>query len=102
MDRSIPTLIFIAIVILMVLVGRFMYWRRMRGSIDWPETEATIQSGDTELVRYGMINERLPFFDFSYMISGEVCSGRFGLRVTEDRTDTLTRDLIGTKITIGY
>lgn len=102
MDRNLPRLIIVLIAILVGLIGRFIYWRRMRGSIDWPETQATLQSGEEGFVKQGYTSERLPFFDFSYVVNGEYYSGRFGLRVTEDRTDELLRDLTDTKITIGY
>jgi hypothetical protein len=56
-----------------------------------------------ELVeRVGHLRERLPFFAFSYVVDSEYYSGRFGLRVAEDRANTLMRELVGTKITVRY
>jgi hypothetical protein len=48
------------------------------------------------------MRERLPFLAFSYIVDGEYYSGRFGLRVAEDRTDTLITELIDTRITVRY
>lgn len=77
--------------------------RRTRNAADWPDTEATVQSGKMELVeRVGHFVSRVPFFDFSYVVDNEYYSGRFGLRVDEDRGDTLIREWVGTKVTVRY
>jgi hypothetical protein len=56
-----------------------------------------------ELVeRIGHIREEVPFFSFSYVVESEYYSGRFGLRVPEDRATTLMRDWIDTKIALQY
>lgn len=52
--------------------------------------------------RVGHLSEELPFFAFSYMIENEHYSGRFGLRVPEDRATTLMREWVSTKITVRY
>ena len=76
---------------------------RTIGAADWPESEATIQSGDMELVeRVGHIRENLPFFAFSYVVDNEYYSGRFGLRVAEDRANSLIREWIDAKISVRY
>ena len=77
--------------------------RRTKDAADWPETEATIQSAGMELIeRVGHIREEVPFFAFSYVVQGEYYSGRFGLRVPEDRATSLMREWINTKIALQY
>jgi hypothetical protein len=81
----------------------YMINRRTKHAADWPETEATIQSAKMELVeRVGHIRERVPFFSFSYVVESEYYSGRFGLRVDEDRGNVLIREWIDTKVTLRY
>jgi len=81
----------------------YMLRRRTRNAAEWPQTEATIQSAEMELVeRVGHLRERLPFFAFSYVVDNEYYSGRFGLRVAEDRASTLIRERVNTKITVRY
>jgi len=77
--------------------------QRTRNAAEWPVTEATIQSGKMELVeRIGHLRVRVPFFEFSYLVRGEYHSGRFGLRVEEDRGTKLIREWIGTKVNVSY
>jgi hypothetical protein len=95
------------IVVAAALVYRFgpsyMLKRRTKDAADWPETEATIQSAGMELVeRVGHIREEVPFFAFSYVVESEYYSGRFGLRVPEDRVTTLMREWINAKIALQY
>jgi len=81
----------------------YMLKRRTKGAADWPETEATIQSaGMASVERVGNIREEVPFFTFSYVVESEYYSGRFGLRVPEDRSTTLMRDWINAKIALQY
>lgn len=81
----------------------YMIKRRTKDAADWPETRATIQSANMELVeRVGYLREKLPFFAFSYVVDSEYYSGRFGLRVAEDRASALMREWIDTKITVQY
>jgi hypothetical protein len=81
----------------------YMIKRRLKGADDWPETEATIQSAEMEIVeRVGHLREKLPFFAFSYVVDNEYSSGRFGLRVAEDRASTLMKEWGDTKITVRY
>lgn len=77
--------------------------RQTRNAAEWPVTEATIQSGKMELVEsIGHLRQRVPFFDFSYLVEGEYSSGRFGLRVEENRGTTLIRKWVGARIEIRY
>jgi hypothetical protein len=77
--------------------------RRTRNVAEWPVTEATIQSGKMELVeRVGHLRERVPSFGFSYSVQSEYYSGRFGLRVEEDRGMTLVREWVGSKINVRF
>jgi hypothetical protein len=95
------------IVVAAALLYRFgrlyIFKQRMKDAADWPETEAVIQSAAMELVeRVGHLRERLPFFSFSYVVESEYYSGRFGLRVPEDRASTLMREWINTKFAVQY
>jgi hypothetical protein len=81
----------------------YMLKRRTKDAASWPETQATIQSAEMELVeRVGQMREEVPFFAFSYLVESEYYSGRFGLRVPEHRAITLMRELINAKITLRY
>jgi hypothetical protein len=95
------------IVVAAALVYRFgpsyLNKRRTKDAADWPQTQATIQSAKLELVeRTGYIRKEVPFFTFSYLVDNEYYSGRFGLRVAEDRALTLTRDWVGTTMSMRY
>jgi hypothetical protein len=97
-------LLIVVVAALLYRFGRpYVIRRRLKDAVDWPETDATIQSGDMELVeRVGHLRERLPFFAFSYLVDNEYYSGRFGLRVPEDRASTLMKERVNTKITVRY
>lgn len=93
------------IVVAAALLYRFgslyIFKQRMKGAADWPETEGIIQSANMEMVeRIGHLREELPFFTFSYVVENEYYSGRFGLRVPEDRASTLMREWVNTKINV--
>ena len=95
------------VVVVAALLYRFgrlyMFKWRIKDAAGWPETDATIQSAEMESVeRVGHLREELPFFTFSYVIDNEYYSGRFGLRVPEDRASTLMREKVNTKITVRY
>ena len=95
------------VAVVAALVYRFgkPYYRKRqaRNSASWLDTEATVQSGKMELVeRVGHFRERVPFFDFSYVVNSEYYSGRFGLRVDEDRGNRLIREWIGAKVNVRY
>ena len=77
--------------------------QRAKSAADWPEAEATIHGGTMELIeRVSHFRERVPIFQFSYVVDREYYSGRFGLRVDEERGNTLVRELIGTKVKVRY
>jgi hypothetical protein len=81
----------------------YIFKERIKCAANWPETEAIIQSADMEWVeRVGHLREELPFFAFSYKVENEYYSGRFGLRVPEDRATTLMREWVSTKVTVRY
>lgn len=81
----------------------YMFKRRLKDAADWPETEATIQSAEMDIVeRVGHLPERLPFFAFTYVVDSEYYSGRFGLRVAEDRASAVMKEWVGTRITVRY
>jgi hypothetical protein len=70
----------------------------------WPSTEATVQSGDTEVVHsseYGAI--RLPCFAFTYIVDGDRQSGYFSLRpYTTDPGEGLIQRMVNRKLQILY
>jgi hypothetical protein len=95
------------IVVVAALLYRFgrlyLYKRRIKNAADWPDTDAIIQSAKMEPVeRIGQFREILPFFAFSYVINGEYFTGRFGLRVPEDRANTVMKEWINNKINVQY
>lgn len=65
----------------MLVVAWWIYQALKRSKArHWPPTDATIESGDFELVarsRYGEV--RLPVFAFSYEVAGAYFGGRFAL-----------------------
>jgi hypothetical protein len=101
----------IKILLLTVVVAALLYrfgrlymakWR-LKDAVGWPETKATIQSAEMEIVeRVGHLRESLPFFSFSYAVDSEYYSGRFGIRVADDRASTLMREWVDTEITVRY
>jgi hypothetical protein len=101
----------IKVIALIVLVAALLYrfgslyffkWRR-KDAVDWPETEAIIQSAKMEIVeRIGHLREKLPYFVFSYMVDNEYYFGRFGLCVLEDQVSTVMKEWVNTKITVQY
>lgn len=92
------------IVALAYRFGRpYLIKQRTKNVGEWPETQATIQSAKMELVeRVGHLREELPFFTFSYIVDSEYYSGRFGLRVPEERANSLIRDWIDTRVGVRY
>ena len=103
MEMKALSLIAVAAAFLYSFGRLYMAKRRIRDAADWPEAEATIQSAEMEIVaRLGHQREELPFFSFSYVVDNEYYSGRFGLRVAEDQSDVLLRELIDTKVTVHY
>jgi hypothetical protein len=97
------SLIILAAALLYRFGRLYMFKRRLKDAADWPEAKATIQSAEMEMVeRVGHFREKLPFFAFSYAVDNDYYSGRFGLRVAEDRASTLMREWVDTKITVQY
>jgi hypothetical protein len=91
--------------VVMVVVIVFAWeWRRQRRSVEeagtWPIIDATIESGALE----GTAQSRavLPTFAFSYQISGQYYSGRFGLMPTNTDSQALIDALIGRKLQLRY
>ena len=94
-------------IVVIVAFGRvyvsYLEKRRLKGAVDWPETEGIIRSATVRLIsRAGYRTQKLPFFAFSYEVDGEYYSGRFGLQVEEERAGPLSRDLVDTRITVRY
>jgi hypothetical protein len=103
MTIQIVGLIFVAAALLYRFGRPYLAKRRTRDAADWPQAEAIIQSAEMQWVeRVGHLRERLPFFAFSYVVDNEYYSGRFGLRVAEDRATSLIRERVDTKIIVRY
>ncbi len=103
MPLYILAIVAVAVALLYRFGRPYLKKRQTRNFADWPDSEATVQSGNMELVeRAGHFRERVPFFDFSYVVGGEYYSGRFGLRTDEDRGNRLITEWIGTKVNVRY
>jgi hypothetical protein len=62
-------------------VGNWIYQiKKRRKASQWPLTEATVESGEIEVVAHARDGDvRLPMFAFSYKIDANYYSGRFAL-----------------------
>jgi hypothetical protein len=95
----------LAVVLIAISTGWWL-WQRKRAerTKSWARAEATIESGDLEVVtsdEYTAV--RLPVFAFSYRVDGEYHSGRFALRpFTTDPDGSLISRMIGQKIQVRY
>src|SRR5262245_59970938 len=73
--------------------------KKVASTIDWLETEATIQSTNVEKVdRYTFY----PSFVFSYSVLHEYFSGKCFLKVDADQADQLRQTLLGQKFALQY
>jgi uncharacterized protein DUF3592 len=91
--------------LVLVVAGRW-FWKRtqVRKTAGWPIVEATIETGDFEVVaRTRGAAVRLPVLAFSYEISGERYSGRFALLpyITDPGASIVAR-MTGRKLPVRY
>ncbi len=99
------------VVILLVLlsvpiffIGR-MIWRNkhVQEAESWPSTEATVHSGDMEVVASGKGGDiTLPCFAFSYVVAGEYYSGRFSLLPNLGPDHSLIQRMNGRTFAVHY
>lgn len=91
-------------VVIAVAIAMIWLWRKQRqdveATLDWPLTEATIESGRVE----GTAESRaiLPTFAFSYQVAGQYYSGRFGLVPSGIAAEALIDGITGRKVQIRY
>jgi len=93
------------LVSIVLLVGWWIYQTLKRSKArHWPLTEATIESGNMEVVtrsKYGEVN--LPVFAFSYKVGGEYYAGRFALLpYITDPGESLFSRMAGRKLQVHY
>ena len=69
----------------------------------WPSVEATVQSGNVEVVRHLRFGDiQLPVFDFSYAVDQKPYVERFALSMHTEPADSLISKMVGRKITVQY
>ena len=77
--------------------------RQVNTTSSWPTVEATVQSGNLEIVRHQRFNDiQLPVFELSYVVEQNPYSERFALSMTKEPLDSLLAKMIGRKITVQY
>jgi hypothetical protein len=82
-----------------------MVWRngRVEKAQTWPTTEATVQSGEMEVVASGRGGDvSIPCFAFSYVVNGEYYSGRFGLLPNFGNPDQVLERMKDRKFRVHY
>jgi hypothetical protein len=86
-----------------VAIGTQMHESRVdkdvANTVDWLETEATIQDAVRE--RLGK-NTWCPGFAFSYKVNGEYLSGKFFLKADQEQSDELVKTLLNHKFSVQY
>ncbi len=89
---------------LLASYGVYAIWNRSRSkkSEQWPVTDGTIQSLNTEFIREGRSSSELPVCDFSFCVDGEYYSGRLSISRTNASDDYQPRNLINQKIQVRY
>jgi len=88
-----------------VIIG--LWWRKRQGEVNqarlWPQTEATVESGEAEFVGESEYAVRLPVFAFSYKVEGAYYSGRFALLpYTADPGESIYARMAGRKLQVHY
>jgi len=91
-----------ALVVIASVVFSWRISRRVRGARNWPAADATVRSAEIERVGSGRNAADLPCFEFSYAVKGQDYSGRFALRATGERADSLMRQMLDKKMAIRY
>lgn len=91
---------------LSVVIGLW-WWKRQREvnrARQWPQTEATVESGEAEAVGGSEYSAaRVPVFAFSYKVKGAYYSGRFALlSYTADPGESIYARMAGRKLQVHY
>ena len=69
----------------------------------WPAVEATVRSGNVEVVRHLRFGEiQLPVFEFSYVVRDQTYSERFALSMFSEPVDSLMSKMVGRRLTVQY
>jgi hypothetical protein len=69
----------------------------------WPAVQATVRSGNVEVVRHLRFGEiQLPVFDLSYVVGEKTYSDRFALSMFREPVDSLISKMVGRKISVQY
>ena len=69
----------------------------------WPTVEATVRSGNVEVVRHLRFGDiELPVFELSYAVGEKPYSERFGLSMLSEPVDSLLNKMVGRKMTVQY
>jgi len=94
----------IAFLCLLASYAIYAIWNHSRSkkSEQWPVTDGTIQSVNTEIIREGRGSTELPVCDFSYCVNGEYYSGRLSISRTSVPDDYPPRNLVNQKIHVRY
>lgn len=90
---------------ILALLAGWHIWqkRRLSRAEKWPETEATIESADLEVVAHSRSREiELPVCAICYKVDGEYYSGRFSLVPGSGPTGYPVGTLINRKIPVRY
>ena len=96
--------ILLGLIGIVLLICAWYWWqfRRLRTARTWPTTEATIQSGEMEVVMADRgMRAKLPVFAFSYKVGGEYYSGRFSIAYCADN-DALIKEMNNRKFQVHY
>jgi hypothetical protein len=102
MDSIVLVLVLLGFPILVIWFCWKLYQKHKAKT--WPATEATIQSGDLEVVNTARgMPIQLPAFAFTYLVNGERYSGRFALKpyISEPPAGFIDR-MIGRKLQVLY
>ena len=77
--------------------------RDVRQTVNWPTIEATVQSGQMEIVlTKGLHDVILPCFDFSYVVSGRTYQGRFSVGTPLAIDESIIPRTIGLNLVVLY
>ena len=69
----------------------------------WPTVEATIESGNLEIVRHARFNDiQLAVFELFYTVDQKPYTERFALSMHTEPADSLIGKIVGRTITVQY
>lgn len=86
-----------------IVINNVARLKRVNRTRLWPTVEATIQSGNLEIVRHLRFHDiQLPVFELSYMVDQKPYADRFALSMHHEPPDSLISKMVGRKITVQY